>query len=155
MQQAGRLPEGRAGYANANATLVIDQACIDANAIKATLVLPDRFTLAGVGINGEGILQFSLPENVMAIRFAPSPGVVHRFATIRDLTIVGGCCGQTGIDVSNSQFVYIRNVRLSVSRSASPATTRSPSSSTAATSTTTPPTSSSGTTRQPGAFATP
>ena len=100
------------GTVHANATLVIDQACIATNAIKETLVLPDRFTLAGVGINGEGMLQFSLPENVTAIRFAPSPGVVNRMATIRDLTIVGGCCGQTGIDVSNSLFVYIRNVRL-------------------------------------------
>ena len=100
------------GTAHANATLVVDQACIATAAIKETLVLPDRFTLAGVGINGEGMLQFILPENVSAIRFAASRGVASRMATIRDLTIVGGCCGQTGIDVSNSQFVYIRNVRL-------------------------------------------
>ena len=100
------------GTVNANATLIIDQACIAADAIKETLVLPDRFTLAGVGINGEGMLQFKLPENASAIRFAPAAGVVNRMATIRDLTIVGGCCGQTGIDVSHSQFVYIRNVRL-------------------------------------------
>ena len=84
------------GTVHANATLVIDQACIATSAIKETLVLPDRFTLAGVGLNGEGMLQFSLPENVSAIRFRPSPGVVNRMATIRDLTIVGGCCGQTG-----------------------------------------------------------
>jgi len=50
------------GTVHANATLVIDRACIDTSAIKETLVLPDRFTLAGVGINGEGMLQFRLPE---------------------------------------------------------------------------------------------
>jgi hypothetical protein len=100
------------GTVHANATLVVDRACVGVDAIKETLVLPDRFTLAGVGINGEGMLQFRLPENASAIRFAASAGVVTRMATIRDLTIVGGCCGQTGIDVSHSQFVYIRNVRL-------------------------------------------
>ena len=85
---------------------------LPANAIKETLVLPDRFTLAGVGIDGEGVLGFDLPDNVPAIRFKHSADVVNRMATIRDLNLAGGCCGQVGIDVSNSQFVYVKNVRL-------------------------------------------
>ena len=97
---------------HAASTLIVDQACSGASVIRETLVLPDRFTLAGVGIDGEGVLAFDLPDNVPAIRFAPSPGVVNRMATIRDLNLAGGCCGQVGIDVSNSQFVYVRNVRL-------------------------------------------
>ena len=97
---------------HAASTLIVDQACSGAAAIKETLVLPDRFTLAGVGIDGEGVLAFDLPDNVPAIRFAPSAGVVNRMASIRDLNLAGSCCGQVGIDVSNSQFVYVRNIRL-------------------------------------------
>ena len=100
------------GSVHAASTLIVDQACSGATAIRETLVLPDRFTLAGVGIDGEGVLAFDLPDNVPAIRFAASPGVVNRMATIRDLNLAGGCCGQVGIDVSNSQFVYVRNIRL-------------------------------------------
>jgi hypothetical protein len=100
------------GSPHAASTLIVDQACSGANAIKETLVLPDRFTLAGVGMDGEGVLGFDLPDNVAAIRFAPSGDVVNRLTTIRDLNLAGGCCGQVGIDVSNSQFVYIRNIRL-------------------------------------------
>ena len=98
--------------AHAASTLIVDQTCSGAHAIRETLVLPDRFTLAGVGIDGTGILGFDLPDNVPAIRFANASGVVNRMATIRDLNLAGACCGQIGIDVSNSQFVYIRNVRL-------------------------------------------
>jgi hypothetical protein len=93
-------------------TLVVDQACSGASAITETLVLPNRFTLAGVGIDGAGVLGFDLPDNVPAIRFADSLDVVNRMVTIRDLNIAGGCCNQVGIDVSNSQFVRIENVRL-------------------------------------------
>jgi hypothetical protein len=93
-------------------TLIVDQACTGANAITSTLVLPDRFTLAGVGIDGAGALAFDLPDGVPAIRFANSADVRIRMATIRDLSLAGGCCNQVGIDVSNSQFVYVRNVRL-------------------------------------------
>ena len=94
------------------ATLVVDQACSGANAITETLVLPNRFTLAGVGIDGAGVLGFDLPDNVPAIRFADSSDVVNRMVSIRDLNIAGGCCNQVGIDVSNSQFVRIEHVRL-------------------------------------------
>jgi hypothetical protein len=98
--------------AHAASTLIVDQTCSGAHAIRETLVLPDRFTLAGVGIDGTGVLAFDLPDNVPAIRFADSSSVVNRMATIRDLNLAGECCGQTGIDVSDSQFVYIRNVRV-------------------------------------------
>lgn len=97
---------------HAYSTLIVDQACSGASAIKETLVLPDRFTLAGVGMDGAGLLGFDLPDDVPAIRFKASAGVVNRIATIRDLNLSGSCCGQVGIDVSNSQFVYIKNVRL-------------------------------------------
>jgi hypothetical protein len=97
---------------HAYSTLVVDQACTGASAIKETLVLPDRFTLAGVGIDGAGVLGFDLPDNVPAIRFKDSLDVANRMATIRDLNLAGSCCGQVGIDVSNSQFVYVKNVRL-------------------------------------------
>lgn len=97
---------------HANATLVVDQECTGPNAITEPLVLPDRFTLAGVGIDGAGVLAFDLPDNATAIRFADSADVANRMTTIRDLNLAGGCCGQTGIDVSNSQFVYLSRVRL-------------------------------------------
>jgi hypothetical protein len=98
--------------ANAFATLIVDQSCTAANAIKQTLVMPDRFTLAGVGIDGTGVLAFDLPDNVPAIRFANAADAAIRMSTIRDLNLAGGCCNQVGIDVSHSQFVYIKNVRL-------------------------------------------
>ena len=101
-----------ASSAHAASTLIVDQTCSNAHAIRETLVLPDRFTLAGVGIDGTGVLAFDLPDNVPAIRFANSSSVVNRMATIRDLNLAGQCCGQVGIDVSDSQFVYIRNVRV-------------------------------------------
>lgn len=98
--------------ANAHATLVVDQNCTGPSAITRTLVMPNRFTLAGVGIDGEGVLEFQLPNNVPAIRFSTSQGVVTRMSTIRDLNLAGNCCGQVGIDVSNSQYVFIKNVRM-------------------------------------------
>jgi hypothetical protein len=79
---------------HAASTLIVDEACSGARAINETLVLPDRFTIAGVGIDGEGILGFDLPDNVPAIRFAPSANVVNRMATVRDLNIAGACCCQ-------------------------------------------------------------
>jgi hypothetical protein len=93
-------------------TLIVDQACSGTNAITETLVVPNRFTLAGVGIDGAGVLEFDVPDNEPAIRFTDAGGVANRMATIRDLNLAGNCCGQIGIDVSNSQFVYVRNVRV-------------------------------------------
>jgi Right handed beta helix region len=96
--------------AHSEATLIIDRQCV----VSQTLVLPNRFVLAGVGTEGRGVLAFDLPDSAAAIRFAASAGSPQRFTTIRDLNIVNAsqCCGQVGIDVSNSSFVQIERVRL-------------------------------------------
>jgi len=93
-----------------DATLVIDRQCI----VNQTLVVPDRFVLAGVGTEGRGVLAFDLPDDSVAMRFAASAGVPQRFVTIRDLNIVNSpqCCGQVGLDVSNSSMVTLERVRL-------------------------------------------
>ena len=45
---------------------------------------------------------------------APASDAAIRMTTIRDIRISGvSCCGQVGINVSNSQFIYIDRVRLS------------------------------------------
>jgi hypothetical protein len=92
------------------ATLVIDRQCV----VNQTLTLPDRFVLAGVGTEGRGVLAFDLPDGAVALRFAPSTGAPQRFVTIRDLNIVNvpQCCGQVGLNVSNSSFVHVERVRL-------------------------------------------
>jgi hypothetical protein len=92
------------------ATLVIDRQCV----VRQTLTLPDRFVLAGVGTEGRGVLAFDLPDGAVALRFAPSAGAPQRFVTIRDLNIVNSaqCCGQVGINVSNSSFVNLERIRL-------------------------------------------
>jgi hypothetical protein len=92
------------------ATLVIDRQCV----VNQTLTVPDRFVLAGVGTEGRGVLAFDLPDGVVALRFAPSTGAPQRFVTIRDLNIVNipQCCGQVGVNVSNSSFVNLERVRL-------------------------------------------
>jgi Right handed beta helix region len=103
-------PENNPPQIHSNATLVVDRACV----VRQTLTLPDRFTLAGVGPDGEGTLTFDLPDNASALRFAPASDAAIRMTTIRDIRISGvSCCGQVGINVSNSQFVYIDRVRLS------------------------------------------
>jgi hypothetical protein len=96
--------------AHSEATLVIDRQCV----VKQTLIVPDRFVLAGVGTEGRGLLVFDLPDSAAAIRFATSAGAPQRFVTIRDLNIVNAsqCCGHVGIDVSNSSFVNLERIRL-------------------------------------------
>ncbi len=96
--------------AHSHATLIVDRQCI----VNQTLVVPDRFVLAGVGMEGRGVLAFDLPDDTVAIRFATSAGAPQRFATIRDLNIsnVRQCCGQVGVDVSNSSFVNLERTRL-------------------------------------------
>jgi copper-binding protein NosD len=97
------------GGAHAYATLVVDQIC----SVKETLTLPDRFTLSGTGIDGAGKLVFDLPDNASAIRFKSAQGASIRHATIRDLDLQNTrCCGQVGINVSNSSFVFVDRVRV-------------------------------------------
>lgn len=101
-----------AGTVHDLATLVIDRQCVS----HRTLVVPDRFVLAGVGLDGAGRLVFDLPDSARALRFKtpPAAGVVDiRHSQIRDLTIGSvGCCGQVGIDLSNSTLVNVENVRV-------------------------------------------
>ncbi len=98
---------------HANATLVIDQVCT----LSQPLRIPARFTLAGVGADGEGKLVFrDLAPNKAAISVKPvlnSNGQSHN--VIRDLDIVGvgGGPWTTGINVSGGNHVAIENVRVS------------------------------------------
>ncbi len=96
----------------AHSTLVIDRVC----ELSTPLVIPKRLTLAGVGVNGEGTLKFSnLPGGASAISLEPLVGpndTTH--ITIRDLTIEGESIFQgNGINVSNSNFVTLQNIRVS------------------------------------------
>ncbi|HEY9833830.1 MAG TPA: hypothetical protein V6D26_24985 [Stenomitos sp.] len=87
-----------------NATLIIDKDCN----LSEPLVIPSRFTLAGVGIDGAGRLIFdNLPDGVSAIRLERSATNI----TIRDLSIgrIGGGVN-IGIDVSRANKVFIRDV---------------------------------------------
>jgi len=87
-----------------NATLIIDKVCH----LSEPLVIPSRFTLAGVGIDGEGQLIFNnLPDGVSAIGLDQAATNI----TIRDLAIgrVGGGVN-IGIDVSRANKVFIRDV---------------------------------------------
>lgn len=101
-----------AGTVHDAATLVIDRQCTS----RRTLVVPDRFVLAGVGLDGEGRLVFDLPDSARALRFKTPPAagsVEPRHSQIRDLTIGNAsCCGQVGIDLSNSTLVNVENVRV-------------------------------------------
>jgi hypothetical protein len=101
-----------AGTVHDTATLVIDRQCVS----RRTLVVPDRFVLAGVGLDGAGRLLFDLPTSTRALRFKPPAAlpVVIRHSQIRDLSIGNlHCCGQVGIDLSHSTLVHVENVRVS------------------------------------------
>jgi nitrous oxidase accessory protein NosD len=89
---------------------VIDRAC----RVERTLVVPDRFEIAGVGLDGSGSLIFNLPDNARAMRFSTAAGAAIRHSKIRDLSIGNlVCCGQTGIDLSNTSLVQLANLRIS------------------------------------------
>lgn len=103
-------PDDNPAQVHSHATLVVDRRCV----VRQTLTLPNQFTLAGVGPDAGGVLSFEyLPDGASALRFAPAVGPVIRMTTIRDIGIGGAsCCGQVGINLSNSQFVYIDRVRM-------------------------------------------
>ncbi len=100
-----------AGTDYANATLVIDQVCH----LKQTVTVPPRFVLAGVGMDGEGILGFTnLGANQAAIRVDNISGAGH--STIRDLRIAGP--GQPanfgrGVELVDASQVILERVRIS------------------------------------------
>jgi len=87
-----------------SATLVIDQSVT----LSQQLVIPSRYTLAGVGINGQGELRFTgLGNGASAVRLDTQATNI----TIRDLAIGrvdGGV--NVGIDVSRANKVFIRDV---------------------------------------------
>jgi hypothetical protein len=97
-------------------TLVIDRSCT----LSEPIVIPSRFTLAGVGMDGKGSLGFNgLADGVSAIQFAQGidnegqPTGKATNITIRDLSIGYVDGGQNiGIDVSFANKVYIRNVQV-------------------------------------------
>ncbi len=97
------------------ATLVIDQRCT----VRQTLRLPSRFTLAGVGMGGEGGLVFDgLPDQASAIQVDDAVGSFENSeSTIRDLSIWGDFAGGVdtvaGINVSGGNIVRIDSVRVS------------------------------------------
>lgn len=85
-------------------TLVIDMDC----PVSQPLSLPNRFTLAGTGINGDGRLIFKglTDEKLPAIRLQPGA----RNVTIRDLSIGNVDEGRNiGIDISGADLLYIRD----------------------------------------------
>lgn len=99
------------GSVHSNATLIVDRQCV----VDRSLTIPDRFTLAGVGIGGEGILVFDLPNEGTALRFPSVPeGEVHnRLSALRDLTIASaGCCGQVGLEIGGSGYVDLDRVQI-------------------------------------------
>lgn len=100
------------GTVHANATLIIDQVCT----LTQPIQIPSRFTLAGVGPAGEGILAFqNLPDYAAAINVAPAvqQGGVSE-SVIRDLSIfrVSGGVWNSGINVSGGNIVSLRGVRV-------------------------------------------
>ena len=107
-----------AGTPHSNATLIIDQQCT----LFHTLRLPSRFTLAGVGMAGEGSLVFegiSAASSAIILEDAIAQGG-NSETTIRDLAIWGDFAGDpaqtvAGLNVSGGNIVRINNVRSWVS----------------------------------------
>ncbi|MDI3287469.1 right-handed parallel beta-helix repeat-containing protein [Polyangium sp. 15x6] len=97
---------------HANATLIVDEECD----VYEPIQIPARFTLAGVGPAGQGVLAFwNLPDHAPALSVEPvlPSGVSEN--VIRDLWIVRGSGGtwNSGINVSGGNIVRLENVRVS------------------------------------------
>ncbi|WP_197041562.1 NosD domain-containing protein [Chondromyces apiculatus] len=101
------------GTVHANATLVIDELCV----LDGPIRIPSRFTLAGVGPGGEGMLVFQdLPDNMPAISVEEAVGVGGiSEIVIRDLGIFGDDNGawSAGINVSGANLITLDRVRVS------------------------------------------
>lgn len=100
------------GTEHANATLVIDEVCT----LTEPIQIPSRFTLAGVGPAGEGMLVFqNLPDYAAAINVAPAvtQGGISEIV-IRDLSVFRGAGGiwNSGINVSGGNIVSLQGVRV-------------------------------------------
>lgn len=108
------LNEIRKGSIYGDSTIIVDMRCDLYN----PLVIPQKVTLAGLGINGAGNLVFhELAEGIPAIRF--DPGIQH--VTIRDIQINGPGRASVStsfsrrspaIDFSGADLVYLRGVRV-------------------------------------------
>ncbi len=98
-----------ANTAYANSTLVIDQLC----ELNQTLTIPPRMVLAGVGMDGEGVLSFQgLAYGQPALQV--TPGANSAGVTIRDLRIVGDNPKRgRGIVLDSAHQVNIERVRIS------------------------------------------
>lgn len=92
-----------------NATLVVDQFCT----LNQTVVIPPRMVIAGVGMDGEGVLSFEgLGSTQAAIAVAPGPNTAG--VTIRDLRIVGDDpLRGRGIELDSAHQVIVERVRIS------------------------------------------
>lgn len=101
---------------HAHATLVIDGVCT----LTQTLTLPRRMTLAGVGIEGQGVLSFpGLTAGQAAIAIGPQQVPQQdAYVTIRDLNIVGpGSSNRPlagyGLSLVHAHLTRLENVRMS------------------------------------------
>jgi hypothetical protein len=100
---------------HSSATLVIDQSCT----VTQTLTVPRRMTIAGVGMEGQGVLYFpNLRDEQPAITIGPQ-AVPNQdaYVTIRDLNIVGPGAGGSppagrGIELIEAHITKIERVRI-------------------------------------------
>lgn len=96
------------------ATLVIDESCT----VTQTLTVPRRMTIAGVGIEGQGVLYFpNLTAEQPAINIAPGPPGTDTYVTIRDLDIADPGTGAAtptgrGIELIAAHITKIERVRV-------------------------------------------
>lgn len=95
-----------------NATLIIDIAC----SLSEPIIIPERFTIAGTGLDGEGRLLFhDLADGVSAIQL-DDKGKENkaRNITLRDIRIAGEGFQpyNIGVDVSRASKVYIKNCEI-------------------------------------------
>lgn len=91
-----------------HATLIIDKVCT----LSEPLIIPQRFTIAGSGIEGEGRIIFTglrSGDSAILLDIDNQP----EYISIRDLFINYSGSGQViGIDVSRGQQIYIKDCRI-------------------------------------------
>jgi hypothetical protein len=95
-----------------NATLIIDIAC----SLSEPIIIPERFTIAGTGLDGDGKLTFQgLQDGVSAIQL-DDKGKENkaRNITLRDIRIAGEGFQpyNIGVDVSRASKLYIKNCEI-------------------------------------------
>lgn len=95
-------------------TLIVDQAYPN---LTGPIVLPSRFRLVGLGIQGDAVLAFPTQVAGSALTIAPARGAAASWVEIEHIDIEGPFIpGQgivtsaRGIDLTDAHNVYIRNV---------------------------------------------